>query len=134
MEPSILKSTKKVLHIAEDDPSFDLSIMTQVNAAFSTLNDLGVGPPDGFVIDGEDEAWTDFLDDDKVQLSNVKTFILLATRLGFDPPQTAFLLTSAENQLKEATVRISIRRENKDYTPPTSSDPGDTIDGGDAGG
>lgn len=133
MEQSILKSTKKVLHIAPDDTSFDLDVITQINSAFSTLNDLGVGPDAGFVVDTDDELWTDFLDDDKVQLSQVKTFILLTVKLNFDPPQTAHLLNSAEKQLKESTVRISMRRENKEYTPPVSP-PINVIDGGDASG
>lgn len=130
MEPSILKSTKKVLHIAEDDDSFDLNVITQINTAFSNLNDLGVGPVDGFVIEGEDEEWIDFLPDDKIQLSSVKTYVLLWVRLVFDPPQTAFLLEASKSQLQELTVRISIRRENKEYAEPVEASI-DVIDGGD---
>ncbi len=44
MEQSILTSTKKILGIAEDYIVFDLDIMTYINAAFSTLTQLGIGP------------------------------------------------------------------------------------------
>jgi len=138
MEQSILKSTKEVLHIAVDDPSFDLSIITQINSAFSTLNDLGVGPDDGFVIDGDAEDWEDFLISEadeakaKVQRAQIKTFILLTVRLAFDPPQVAFLLQSAERQLTEITWRISTRREQADYRDPVEELVTE-IDGGDAG-
>lgn len=133
MEQSILKSTKQVLHIAEDDDSFDLNVITHINAAFSTLNDLGVGPDDGFAIESDEEEWADFLPDDKVQLGQVKTLILLSVRLAFDPPQTAFLLEASQRQLAEATSRISIRRENKMWAAPVE-DLADVIDGGDAEG
>ena len=47
MENSILLSTKKVLNVSPDDPSFDMDILTFINSAFSTLHDLGVGPVGG---------------------------------------------------------------------------------------
>lgn len=118
MEQSILKSTKKVLHVDPDDPSFDLDIITQINSAFSTLNDLGVGPADGFEIVDDGPTWTDYLPTDKTQRNQVKTFVWLASRLGFDPPATSFLIDSAKRQLEEQLVRISIRRENKEWVDP----------------
>src|SRR5205809_5528381 len=108
MEESILKSTKKLVNVGIDDPSFDLDIVTHINNAFSNLHDIGVGPKDGFAIDGEDEEWTDFLDEeDKVKLSKVKTVVYTKTRLVFDPPASAFLLTALEGQLREAEWRLS---------------------------
>lgn len=133
MEQSILKSTKRVLHLNPDDDSFDLDIIMRINSAFSDLNDLGVGPDDGFEIEDDTTEWADYLIDDPVQLNSIRNFVLLKTRLGFDPPSTGFLLTSAENQLKEIETRISIRRENEEWLAPQTSVIPDVIDGGDAG-
>src|SRR3954453_23012950 len=101
MEQSILKSTKKVLQIGPDDKSFDLDILTHINSAFSTLNDLGVGPEDGFVIEDEYEEWEAYLPDDQIKLSKVKTYVYLRTRLLFDPPPTTLHLNTVQEQLRE---------------------------------
>ena len=45
---SILDDTKKLLGIHADDPSFDIDVMIHLNSAFAILNQLGVGPDDGF--------------------------------------------------------------------------------------
>jgi len=50
MEESILISTKKVLGLPEGDEAFDLDVITFINSAFSTLDQVGVGPTGGFYI------------------------------------------------------------------------------------
>lgn len=122
MEQSILNSTKKILNIGPDDTTFDLDIMTHINNAFSNLHDLGIGPEEGFVIESEEEAWTDFLADDKVKLSKVKTCVYLRTRLAFDPPASAFLQTALEGQLREAEWRLSTNREATEWVDPEPSE------------
>jgi hypothetical protein len=98
MEQSILKSTKKILGVGVDDDSFDLDIITHINTAFSTLQQLGVGPETGFVIEDDSTEWGDFLDPtaEKVKLSQAKTVVYLRTRLLFDPPTSAYLLDAAQ--------------------------------------
>lgn len=119
MEPSILKSTKKVLQIADDDTSFDLDILTHINSAFSDLNDIGVGPADGFVIEDDTKNWDDFVPDaEKVRQSRVKTYVYLKVRLLFDPPATTFHLSAAQEQLKESEWRLSVGREGEDWVDP----------------
>lgn len=121
MEQSILKSTKKTLGIGDDDPSFDLDIITHINSAFSTLHDMGVGPEEGFAIEDEDPEWGEFLDD-TIKLSKVKTVVFLRTRLLFDPPTSSFLLDSIQRQLQEAEWRLNVNREETawvDPDPPT---------------
>ena len=135
MEQSILKSTKKVLQIGLDDDSFDLDVITQVNSAFSTLNDLGVGPDIGFVIEDDTPEWSDFLPDleDQAQLNQIKEFVQLRARLGFDPPSSSYLLDSATRRLDELTSRISMRRENTEWVDPAPPDLL-IVDGGDPSG
>jgi hypothetical protein len=121
MEQSILKSTKKVLQIGDDDESFDLDVLTHINSAFSTLNDLGVGPAEGFAIEDDTVEWSTFLAEDLVQLSRVKSFVFLHSRLLFDPPTTTFHLNAVQEQLKEVTWRLSVKREGADWVDPNPS-------------
>jgi hypothetical protein len=118
MEQSILKSTKKVLQISEDDESFDLDIITHINSAFSILHDLGVGPEDGFAIEDEYVDWAAYLPDDQIKLSKVKTCVYLRTKLLFDPPATTFHLNAVQEQLKEAEWRLNVNRETTEWVDP----------------
>jgi len=136
LEQSILKSTKKVLGVAEGDDTFDLDIITHINTAFSIIHDLGVGPVSGFVIEGDEEVWEDFFpqEDDpeklKVWMSKVKAVVHLRARLLFDPPTIAYLLDAHKAQLQEAEWRLNVNREEVEYVDP---DPPDVliVDGGD---
>lgn len=118
MEQSILKSTKKILGLEPDDTSFDLDITTHINSAFSILNDLGVGPPDGFVIEDESTEWDDFLSDDPIKLSKVKTTVYLRARLAFDPPTQGYLLDALKELIREAEWRLSTNREETEWIDP----------------
>src|SRR3954453_11700809 len=120
MEQSILKSTKKVLQIGPDDESFDLDILTHINSAFSTLNDLGVGPDEGFTIEDGSTVWEEFLSEDIPQANRVKLFVFLQTRLLFDPPTTTFHLTAVQSQLDQLIWRINVNREAADWVDPNA--------------
>jgi hypothetical protein len=117
MEQSILTSTKKILGIAADYTAFDLDIITHINAAFSTLTQLGVGPADGFMIEGADEEWYDYIEDD-VQLNTVKSYVFLKTRQLFDPPTTSYLITAMEKQIQEFEWRLNTNRESTEWVDP----------------
>ena len=107
---SILVSIKKLLGIAEDYNHFDEDIILQINSAFSTLTQLGVGPVEGFSIEGSSAVWSDFITDDR--LNFVKTFVQIKVKLAFDPPTSGVLMDSYKNQLDELTWRLSIVSEN----------------------
>jgi hypothetical protein len=125
MEQSILKSTKKILGIGDDDTSFDLDIITHINSAFSVLHDLGVGPEEGFVIEDDTAEWDSFLADDPVKMGKIKTSVWLRTRLLFDPPTSGFLLESTKEQLREQEWRLVTNREATEWVDP---DPPGAID------
>jgi hypothetical protein len=118
MEQSILKSTKKVLGVADDDTSFDFDIINYINSEFSILSDLGVGPEDGFVIEDESEEWDAYLSDDAIKLSKVKTCVFLRARLLFDPPTVSYLLDATKQQLQEHEWRLNVNREATEYVDP----------------
>ena len=59
---SILLSVKKSCGgISADDKHFNDEIIMHTNAVFATLNQMGVGPTEGFAICDESEVWTDFI-------------------------------------------------------------------------
>lgn len=122
MEQSILKSTKKILGVGDDDASFDLDITTHINTAFSILTDLGVGPQSGFVIEDEETEWTAYILADPVKLSKVKTVIFLRVKLLFDPPAVSYLLEAAQTQLREAEWRLNTNREATEWVDPETGE------------
>lgn len=120
MEDSILTSVKKILSIGESDTSFDLDILIHINTVFTTLNQLGIGPEDGFAIEDADATWTTFLTN-TTRWAAVKTYVYLKVRMLFDPPQTSYLITSMKEQAQELEYRLSVNRELTDYTDPVDA-------------
>jgi hypothetical protein len=110
VEESILKSTKKILGLADDYTPFDLDVITHINAAFSILDQLGVGPAGGFMIEDETTVWGDYVAPLN-QLHLIKTYVFLKVRLLFDPPTTSFLIEAMNNQIKEYEWRLNVFRE-----------------------
>ena len=114
MSQRILVSTKKILGIQPDYLAFDLDVITHINSAFSTLQQLGVGPAQGFAIEDDTAEWGDFLGHDP-RLNQVKTYVYLRVRLLFDPPTTSFAIDAMEKQVKEMEWRLQVLMD----PPPT---------------
>lgn len=117
MSDSILNSTKKILGLAEDYNVYDLDVITFINAAFGTLNQLGIGPEEGFAIEDETPTWDDFLGADK-RLNAVKQYVYLKVRLLFDPPDVGYLVTAFEKQIAEHEWRLNVVRESDAWIDP----------------
>ncbi len=111
MENSILNTTKKILGIEPLYTPFDVDIVTHINSVFSVLNQLGIGPADGFYINDASETWGEFQIPAN-QLNLVKTYIFLRVRLLFDPPGTSYLIEAMNNQVSEYEWRLSTLRES----------------------
>lgn len=119
MSSSILTSVKKVLGIAEDYEAFDVDIVMHINSVFNTLNQLGIGPENGFMIEDATSTWEDFLGED-VLLNQVKTYTCLRVRLIFDPPATSFAIDAFKEQIKELEWRMNVYREEGAWVDPTT--------------
>lgn len=117
MTDSILDSIKKVLNVPADYTAFDPDITMHINTVFSALNQLGVGPQDGFAIEDKFAVWDSFLGGD-ARLNNVKSYMFLRVRLLFDPPGNSFAVTSFQEQIKELEWRINAQREDEQWTQP----------------
>jgi hypothetical protein len=111
VENSILKSVKKMVGVNPDDPDFDLDILNYINGTFAVLDQIGVGPDGGFMIEDASTAWDAFLGPDP-RLNMIKTFVYLRVRHLFDPPGTSYLIAANEKQMEELIFRISVGREN----------------------
>lgn len=117
MSNSILVTTKKVLGIDASYTAFDIDILMQINSVFSTLNQLGIGPADGFMIEDATPTWDAFLGSD-LRLNSVKTYVYLKVRLLFDPPTTSYLIDSLKQQVQEIEWRLSVVREGDAWVDP----------------
>lgn len=124
MSDSILTSTKKVLGIMEDYTAFDPDILLHINTIFSVLNQLGVGPADGFMIEDATPVWSDFYGSD-TGYNMIKTYVYLRVRMLFDPPTTSFLQDALSNQVNQLEWRINVKREVDLAATPTLPDPWD---------
>jgi GDP-D-mannose dehydratase len=133
MLTSILTSVKKNLGIDVSYTAFDEDIIMHINSAFSTLEQLGVGPEGGFAISDATAVWASFLGTD-ARLNSAKTYVYLSVRLLFDPPSTSYLITAMEKQKEELGWRLNVTREEVIYTDPDPDTvgPGSVLDGGDA--
>lgn len=107
---SILESIKKLLGIASEYESFDADIIIHINTAFSNLNQIGVGPENGFFIKDSTALWSDFLSDNK-NLESVKTYVYLTVRLLFDPPLNSAVLNSMTNAINQLEWRLNVASE-----------------------
>lgn len=109
MNESILTSTKKVLGIDENYLEFDPDIIMHINAALFSLNQLSVGPKEGFIISDKSTLWSEF--ESRKDLIAIQSYIYLRVRLLFDPPTSSFVLDSMDRQRQELEWRLNIQAE-----------------------
>lgn len=113
--PSILVSTKAALGVAQDDASFDSEILTFINAAFSEVNQVGVGPTEGLMIFSSTDEWSALIGTDP-RLNLVKTYVYLYVKILFDPPEVGFVLTSMERILERQLWRLMVASDKPTTT------------------
>lgn len=107
---SILMSIKKLLNVDEADPAFDTDIGMLINNEFMTLQQLGIGPAEGFSVHDADVSWTDF-SNDRTLLETVKTFVYLKVRMIFDPPASSVVADAVNSRIRELEWRLNVQAE-----------------------
>lgn len=113
---SIMLAVKKMLGIAEEYHAFDLDVITNINAVFLTLNQLGVGPKYPFAITGPETQWEDFLGLEQSQiLQGIQTYMYMRVRMMFDPPTNSFLVDSLQKQIEEMEWRFMTQVDYHTY-------------------
>ena len=120
MENSILNTIKKLLGLTDTYVAFDQDIIIHINTVFSSLHQMGIGPSDGFTIDGTTPKWQDYfvtvypdgedettftLDEPKFQ-QQIVSYIYAKVRLLFDPPANSNLLQALEKNAQELEYRL----------------------------
>lgn len=107
----ILTSIKKLLGIDPKYSAFDDDIIIHINTVFIILNQLGIGPVEGFQVVNGDETWDEFTTTENENM--VRTFVYLKVRLMFDPPTSSVLIDSINNMLAELEWRLYLEGDNK---------------------
>lgn len=107
---SILTSIKKLLGIAEDYEHFDTDLIMHINSVFMILKQLGIGPPEGFVIKDDSSVWEDFIED-QTKLQAVKSYMYLKVKLLFDPPLSSAVVDSVNRSINELEWRLNVEAD-----------------------
>lgn len=107
MEESILTSTKKILGLSEEYTVFDDQIVTFINGALSTAEEIGVSLAITYIED-KSATWEDLTLDRNV-LSMLKNYIYLKSRMLFDPPGTSFVIDAMNQQIAELEWRMQVK-------------------------
>ena len=112
MEESILTSIKKLLGLTKEYTNFDMDIMMHINSVFMILNQLGVGPANGFRIEDDTTEWSEFITEDD-NLDAVKSYIHLKVKLLFDPPLNSAVMEAMKQTINELEWRLNVKAESK---------------------
>ena len=119
---SILDTIKKLLGIQPEYTSFDEDIIVGINSAFAALNQIGVGPTGGYMIEDNTQTWTDYIT--TTNLNMVKSYVYMKTRLHFDPP-VGGVLDSMNRQIVELEWRLYVEGD-PDPVPEETVNSGDS--------
>ena len=104
---SVLTSIKKMLGIVEEYTHFDADLIMHINSVLSILNQIGVGPSDGFSIEDKEDVWTDFIPQSP-KLEFVKSYVYMKVKLLFDPPTSSAVIESINRLTSELEWRIQV--------------------------
>ena len=104
---SILTSIKKLLGITEEYTHFDADLIMHINSVFMILNQLGVGPAEGFYIEDKTIYWEDFVSD-PTQLQAIKSYMHLKVKLLFDPPASGTIMECYKQMINELEWRLNV--------------------------
>lgn len=108
---SILISVKKMLGITAEYTHFDVDIIIHINSVFMILNQLGVGPTEGFSISSDVETWDEFTNDN-LTIESVKSYMYLKVGLLFDPPASSNVLEARNRLVSELEWRLNAISED----------------------
>lgn len=109
---SILTSIKKLLGIAEEYTHFDGDITMHINSVLMILNQMGVGPEEGFFIEDASATWEEFVSD-ITKIQAVKSYVYLKVKLLFDPPLSSAVTDATNRLISELEFRLNIAVDPK---------------------
>ena len=107
MQDSILMTIRKLVCGDPYADHFDTDLLIHINACFSILNQLGVGPESGFVVTDETQSWSSYVADNRT-LNMVKTYVTLKVKKIFDPPLTSSVLEAMDKEISQLEWRLNV--------------------------
>lgn len=102
---SILDTIKKLIGLESNYDAFDESIISFINGAFATLQQMGVGPSTPYRIQNAYNIWSEWSNDAFV-VEETKNYVYLQVRKMFDPPSSSIVMESLEKQANEIGWRL----------------------------
>ncbi len=106
---SILLSVKRLVPVPDDDDSFDIDIMFNINAASSTLYQLGVlNKP--YTVTSGDDTYEDLIPGGTEDVVNlIKMYFVYKTKLGFDSSTlSSTMIEVLKEMIRETEWRLMI--------------------------
>lgn len=101
---NILNSIKKLLGINPEFTEFDQDLMIHINSVFMILNQIGIGPKEGFALETGLERWEEYIN--KKNENAVRSYVFLKVKLLFDPPTSSALIESIRTSIAELEWRL----------------------------
>ena len=83
-----------------------------INSVLFVLNQIGVGPAEGFSISDKIKEWKDYLPN-ILMYEAVKSYMYLKVRLIFDPPISNALIEIMKSQADEYEWRLMVSADPK---------------------
>lgn len=109
---SILKDVKTSLGIPSELTAFDDDLKLHINSELMTLNQIGIGPKEGFMVVSGEEEWSELTD--RTDITAIKQYVYLRVRIVFDPPSNSSVQTAMETKCSELIFRLNVQAETED--------------------
>ncbi len=110
MSDSILETVKKNL---ATDSYFEPDLIMHINGAFATLQQMGVGPAEGYQIEDASNTWDEFSTDTMI-VNLTKPYIVAKVKLGFDvSTASSYMIQLLKDQVAEAEWRLNVAVDPK---------------------
>ncbi len=106
---SILLSVKRLIPVPDDDDSFDIDIMLNINAASSILYQLGVlNKP--YTVTSIDDTYEDLIPGGTEDVVNlIKMYFVYKTKLGFDSStSSSAMIDVLKEMIRETEWRLMV--------------------------
>lgn len=115
---SILETVEDYIGVSESYDGLDSEVdgteslvdpilLTNINMAFATLHQLGVGPSNGFTLSSRNTTWDEFMH--SCSLRNMaKDYVCLKTKMGYDPPASSSMAEACKQQISELEWRMNV--------------------------
>lgn len=110
MDDSILNSVKDMIAGGAIHEHFDNELIMCINSVIATLRQIGIGPEEGFAIDGAATTWSDLIGDSQ-KLEPVKSYVAFKVRMMFDPPTSSAVSEAIKENIKELEWRLGTTYE-----------------------